>query len=606
MKRHVVFELNNFGMSIQLKKMGKDPEKLQILKNINAIVNGGEIMAIMGPSGCGKTSLLESATLNYPSNATITGQAKLNEAELTGEIFRDYCYIVHQNDHLAARFTCKETLVFAAKNCINDEKQIITLVDELIESMGLKECENVQVGDVFMPGLSGGQKRRLSVCLALVKGPRCLFLDEPTSGLDTVSAFKMCQQIHTIAVSHNLAVLITIHQPNTKIYNTFDKLMLLHKGEVMYFGPSNAAEDFFANLGHKLPPKTNIADHILDVLEDESFNRQKFCAELKRSGHLTQDRLNLRDIVISKLEYKPRPSLLSQTLTNIKREAISIIRDPLLYTARCVAFIFLSIFFAAVYIKSAKRTQDQAIARMWLMLWIIGVPGCNACVLIFGHSMDVLNLKRNVHNGIMRPVSFFVARLLQLPMMILFSVCSVSVGGYAMGNWNGERYGIIILLNAMLLTSMEFTAEFCAVISVQPALGILSFLGLWFANFLFSGMVFKDKDVVWPLKLICYILPLRYGISPMAYWEYIGTMWEGTTPCHPTNDKMCQPAGYKCVGSRICYGNTGSEVLESMSEIFGLISSKNETAECVLYLLLYCVVIKVLYIIRIMWIIRHK
>jgi len=192
-------------------------KKIEILKNVNTIVKGSEIMAIMGPSGAGKTSLLEGVTLNQPKNAKITGMATINTKPLTADMFKKHCYIVHQKDYLASSLTCKETMMFAAKNCITDRERLTSHVDELIESLGLKECENVRVGDDFNPGLSGGQKRRLSVCLALVKMPKFLFLDEPTSGLDAASAFKICQHIQKIAVVYNIAALLTIHQPNTKI-----------------------------------------------------------------------------------------------------------------------------------------------------------------------------------------------------------------------------------------------------------------------------------------------------------------------------------------------------------------------------------------------------
>jgi len=603
---NVVFRLKNFGMTINVKKWCGDKQKITILKNVNAIVHGGEVMAIMGPSGSGKTSLLESATLNHPSNATITGKVTLNKMPLTAGVFRDHCYIVNQIDYLATIFTCRETLLFAAKNCITSEKRITETIDELIESLGLKVCEHVRVGDERNPGLSGGQKRRLSVCLALLKGPRCLFLDEPTSGLDTVSAFKTCQKIHEIAVSHNLAVLITIHQPSTKIYNTFDKLMLLYKGEVMYFGPSDAAEDFFAKLGHKLPPRTNIADYVLDVLEDESFDIEKFRMEQSNSVHLRQAHQNLSNVVLPKLESRPRPSLLNQALTNVYRDAIRIKRDPLLYTARCVAFLGLSVFFGLVYIKSADRTQDQALSRVWFMLWILAIPGNNACILIFGHSIDILNLTRNVHNGIMHPMPFFVAMLLQLPMMVMFGISATTVGGYFMGNWQPKRYVIIVLINALSYTSMEFTAELCAVMSSQAPVGILAFLGFWFANFLFGGMLTQDKDVVWPLKAICYILPFRYAMRPYIYWEFIDSTWKGTSPCNTAVDNMCHPGGFKCSPNVVCYGRTGTEVLDTLGKQFAIISSENKTGECVLFLFLYCVIIKVLYMIRVMWKIKYK
>jgi len=598
---HLVFELKDYGMTINVKNYFGENKKIEILKNINAIVNGGEVMAIMGPSGAGKTSLLESATLNQPSNATITGTVTLNNMPLTRDLFQRHCYIVNQSDYLAAKFTCRETLVFAAKNCISDSKLIKTLIDELIQRLGLKECENVTVGDEHSPGLSGGQKRRLSVCLALIKRPRCLFLDEPTSGLDTVSAYKTCLCIKEIARTHNLAAFMTIHQPNTKIYSTFHKLMLLCKGELVYFGPSEAAEDFFAKLGCKLPAKTNISDYMLDVLEDRSFDDGMLTTVQDRFGHLIQDRLKLRNKNISTLEVRPKPSLVRQTLSNLNKQALNIKRDPMLYSSRFFSFIVSSSFFGLIYFSSRERIQTQVLPRLWLHLWFVGVPTMKSAIVIFGHSTEVLAFSRDVHNGIMHPLPFFVARLLQVPMMILLSIASVTTGGYFMCNWIPKSYPTIVLLHAMLLTCNEFTAELCSVLASHAPVGILMFLGIWFMNFLFSGMLVQDVNVVWPIKIFCYLLPNRYALHSMAYSEFIDTTFEGTQPCNVTTEtgSMCYSGGFKCE-TRVCYGRTGRQVLESLHHVFSLISSENKVSLHIWYLTLYIVTVKVLYIMRIL------
>jgi len=437
-KDEIVFELTDFGMTIDEANWCRKKKVITILKHINAVVKGGEILAIMGPSGAGKTSLLECATLNQPPNAKITGTVKINNFPLTKNMFKEHCYIVQQRDYLPARLTCKETLTFAAKNCIIDRTRIAAHVDELIKFLGLGECKNVRVGDDFFPGLSGGQKRRLSVCLALVKMPKFIFLDEPTSGLDSAGALKTCQLIKKVVLRYNMAALLTIHQPNTKIYETFSKLMLLHRGEVMYFGPSNAAENWFSELGRPLPSKTNIADYLIDVLEDESFHRQIKGFNIKRLS-IQLDPKDLQSLkkpeIPVKLESRARPSLCRQILTTVHKEVLIIIRDPMLYTGRCVVFVVISMFFSLVYIKSRDRNQDQVLARLWLLLWLSACPTSMACVQVFVHSKDIINLSRNVRNGIQHPIPFVVARLLQLPMMIIFSVCTLTIGAYLMCNW---------------------------------------------------------------------------------------------------------------------------------------------------------------------------
>jgi len=598
---HLVFELKDYSMTINIDNYCGEKKKIEILKNVNAIVNGGEVMAVMGPSGAGKTSLLESATLNAPSNATITGTVTLNNMPLSRDLFQRHCYIVNQMDYINTRFTCRETLVFGAKNCISEPNLINTLVDELIQRLGLKVCEHVPVGDPLdtqNPGLSGGQKRRLSVCLALIKRPRCLFLDEPTSGLDTVAAVKTCEHIKEIAHTHNLAGLMTIHQPNTKIWNTFHKLLLMRKGEVVYFGPCKAADDFFEKMGYKLPPKTNIADFMLDVLDINSLDSEKLAEIQDQTNYLMQDRQKLRNKNISTLEVRPKPSLLKQTLSNVHWQALQIRRDPMLYKSRFIALNIVSIFFGLVYWKTRNRVQTQVIPRLWLQLWFIAVPTMKCAILVFGHSIEVLDFSRKLHNGVIHPLPFFVARFLQLPMMFFNAIAALTIGAFFMCSWNPEKYVTIVVFHAMLLTCFEFLAELYSAVASEASVGLLLFLVTWIMNFLFSGVIVEDDNVVWPIKIFTYILPMRYALQSMAYSEFVDSTFEGTLPCNVTTEResTCYPGGYKCT-TGACFGKTGPQVLDSLHYIFFIISPDTDVSRNALYLILFLVIIKTLYII---------
>jgi ABC-type multidrug transport system ATPase subunit len=83
--------------------------------------------------------------------------------------------------------------------------------------MGLAGCADTLIGNEFVQGLSGGQKRRLSIALALIKQPKLLFLDEPTSGLDAAAAAAIMRFITDLAKQQNLIIVATIHQPSTKV-----------------------------------------------------------------------------------------------------------------------------------------------------------------------------------------------------------------------------------------------------------------------------------------------------------------------------------------------------------------------------------------------------
>jgi len=376
----------------------------------------------------------------------------------------------------------------------------------------------------------------------------------------------------------------------------------------MYFGPRRAAEDYFTELGWPLPAKANIADYLLDILEDETLPvQEKDFLHSKLTKHISVSEFLscMNQEVIPMLKSRPRPSMCRQTLCTLHREVIIITRDPMLYTGRCAAFLVMSIFFALVYLSSAERNQEQVLARLWLLSWLIAVPSCMASVLVFAHATDILNLYRNVRNGIMHPLPFLVSRLLQLPMMLVFSICSVTIGGYLICNWTPEKYYIVILIHAMTLTCMELLAELLSVVTPHFSVGMLAFMGVWFAQFLFGGMLTKDEDVIWPLRILCFILPLRYGTQAMAYEEYIDSTWKGAMSCNVTRDAWCYEGGYKC-DTLECYGGTGKQVLDSLNIALKSISSRNQTMQCIIYMLIFAIAVKVLYIMRITCMLKNK
>jgi len=534
----------------------------------------------------------------------MTGSITLNGETLTSKLFQKHCYIVYQTDFLAPKLTCRETLEYAALNCINDPDRIGRHVNELIENLGLSSCENTVVGDEFTQGLSGGQKRRLSVCVGLVKMPKFLFLDEPTSGLDAVSAFKTCSHLKNITKKYNICAALTIHQPNTKIYDLFTKLLLLKSGKVAYFGPSNKAEKWFAKEGFPLPARTNIADFLLEVVESENFVN-KF--EVGRSEMISRQlTLVSEDMEVQdKLGSRSKPSVWKETWWTTHREALLIFRDPMLYSGRCGAFILVSIFFAMVYINSRERKQEQVVTRIWLLLWLIGVPTSMASVVILSHNRDTIMMTRNVRNGIMRPFSFLVARNLQLPMMFIFSACSISLGGYGMCNWYTPAYLNVLLIHALTMLTFELTAELTAIICSHFSVAILANIGVWFANFLFDGLLVQDSSVVWPLRAICYILPLRYGIQAMVYSEFVEAEFSGAEACDENSDLQCHGRGFFCIDNFPCYGKTGDQVLDTLHYNFPLLSSTDRVFSCMMYMLAYCLVVKTVYILRIFWMVKY-
>ena len=125
--------------------------------------------------------------------------------------------------------------------------------DAILQEFGLWQCKNTVIGDNRdIRGVSGGERKRLSVASELITEPPLILLDEPTSGLDSYMAENITAQLKSLAKSGR-TVVATIHQPSTDVFNTFDKVMLLSQGHVAYNGRTSKIVAYFASIGFPCP-----------------------------------------------------------------------------------------------------------------------------------------------------------------------------------------------------------------------------------------------------------------------------------------------------------------------------------------------------------------
>ena len=148
-----------------------------------------------------------------------------------------------QEDLLLGTLSVRETITYSALLRLPttlSKEEIDGVVEATIMEMGLQDCADGLVGNWHLRGLSGGEKKRLSIALEILTRPRLLFLDEPTSGLDSASAFFVIQTLRNIA-RDGRTVISSIHQPSSEVFALFDDLFLLSGGQTSYFGPAKMA-----------------------------------------------------------------------------------------------------------------------------------------------------------------------------------------------------------------------------------------------------------------------------------------------------------------------------------------------------------------------------
>ncbi|ESQ30334.1 hypothetical protein EUTSA_v10011278mg [Eutrema salsugineum] len=242
----------------------------RLLDGLNGYAEPGRIMAIMGPSGSGKSTLLDTLAGRLARNVIMTGNLLLNgkKARL------DYGLVAYvtQEDILMGTLTVRETITYSAHLRLSSDltkEEVNDIVEGTIMELGLQDCADRVIGNWHSRGVSGGERKRLSVALEILTRPQILFLDEPTSGLDSASAFFVIQALRNIAREGARTVVSSIHQPSSEVFALFDDLFLLSGGETVYFGETKFAVEFFAEAGFPCPKKRNPSDHFLRCINSD-------------------------------------------------------------------------------------------------------------------------------------------------------------------------------------------------------------------------------------------------------------------------------------------------------------------------------------------------
>ncbi|XP_025809076.1 ABC transporter G family member 16-like [Panicum hallii] len=244
-----------------------------LLDGVSGEACAGELLAVMGASGSGKSTLLD-ALAGRIARESLRGSVTLNGEPLHGRRLRAISAHVMQDDLLYPMLTVRETLRFAAEfrlpRALSQEKKRAR-VDALIDQLGLSRAADTIIGDEGHRGVSGGERRRVSIGTDIIHDPILLFLDEPTSGLDSASAFMVVQVLRRIAQSGSV-VIMTIHQPSARILGILDRLLLLSRGRTVYAGTPAGLKPFFAEFGAPIPDNENPAEFALDTIRE--FERQ--------------------------------------------------------------------------------------------------------------------------------------------------------------------------------------------------------------------------------------------------------------------------------------------------------------------------------------------
>ncbi|KAH8922218.1 P-loop containing nucleoside triphosphate hydrolase protein [Atractiella rhizophila] len=243
-------------------------EGKRILHPQKGWVKAGEMLAIIGPSGAGKSTFLDMISKKVsPDPGSVLRYNSSTDFDM-----RHLSTYVEQDDALLGVLTVRETVRYAAilSNSHRTAKaEIDQLVEETLRGMGLVDVGDNKIGTPISRGISGGQKRRVTIACAIVQRPRILILDEPTSGLDSTTSYEVISALRTLSRELGIITFCTIHQPSYETFSLFDSLLLLSNGSQLFFGPVDNLVPYLEEIGENVPPHANPCDWVLRLVNTD-------------------------------------------------------------------------------------------------------------------------------------------------------------------------------------------------------------------------------------------------------------------------------------------------------------------------------------------------
>lgn len=260
-----------------------------LLKNVSGEAKPGRLLAIMGPSGSGKTTLLNvlAGQMTASPRVHLSGLLEINGKPTSNKAYK-FAY-VRQEDLFFSQLTVRETLSLAAELQLTEIASVEErdeYVNTLLFRLGLVSCADTRVGDAKVRGISGGEKKRLSLACELIASPSVIFADEPTTGLDAFQAEKVMETLRQLAQDGH-TVICSIHQPRGSVYGKFDDIVLLTEGVLVYAGPAREEPlAYFSKFGYHCPDHVNPAEFLADLISIDYSSAESVSSSQKRIDSL--------------------------------------------------------------------------------------------------------------------------------------------------------------------------------------------------------------------------------------------------------------------------------------------------------------------------------
>ncbi|KAJ1294601.1 hypothetical protein BS78_01G157400 [Paspalum vaginatum] len=539
----VLLTWEDVGVTVAGGARGAPP--VEILDGISGYARPGEVLAIMGPSGCGKTTLLDTLAGRLGPRMNKRGLILINGRQ--EKLAYGTSAYVTQDNVLMSTLSVREAVYYSAQLQLPDtmpasEKR--SHAERVVREMGLADAMDTRIGGRITKGISGGQRKRVSICIEMLTRPRLLFLDEPTSGLDSAASYHVMSHIARVAVREGMTVVAAVHQPSGDVFELFHSLCLLAAGKTVFFGTVSDATEFFTLNGFPCPHLRSPSDHFLRTINkdfdeevvESSKETRKTAAEAidilataykssSYSAKTTDQIVEMKHMDGDSFRRREQASFATKLLVLTRRSFLNMHRDIGYYWMRLAVYMGIgvclgTIFYQVGYSYSSIQSRCEVMMYTTALLTFMAIGGFPSFV------EDVKVFRKERLSGHYGVSEFVISNTLSAtPYLAVIAVLPGAMLYYLTGLTKGVdhfTYFVIVLCTCCLL--VESMMMIIAAIVPDFLMGIIIGAGLQGVMMLNGGFFRLPSELPKPVwKYPCYYISFhKYAVQGFYKNEFVG------------------------------------------------------------------------------------
>ncbi|TIA07748.1 putative ABC transporter [Aureobasidium pullulans] len=553
----------------------KNGELKTLINDFSGVVRDGEMMLVLGRPGSGCTTFLKTIANDRESYAQVDGDVSYGgiPADKQRKMYRGEVNYNMEDDVHFATLNVWQTFMFAllTKTKKKAKGDIPLIADALMKMFGISHTKMTLVGDEYTRGVSGGERKRVSIAETLASKSTVVCWDNSTRGLDASTALDYAKSLRIMTDVSNRTTLVTLYQAGQGIYDLMDKVLVIDQGRCIFTGPAEAAKQYFIDLGFECPERQTTADFLTAITDpverkfrpgceastpktpvelERAFRESSFYTRNQQDIEVYEQHLQQTNHEDAKEFEEAVQAGKSKTVTKKSPYTVSFIRQVLACTQRefwllwgdtstlwTKVFIIISngLIVGSLFYGQPLNT-DGAFSRGGSLFFSILFLGWLQLTELMKAVSGRAVVARQKEYAFYRPSAVSVARVIADFPVILVQVCLFTIIMYFMTNLDVDAGKFWIYFLFVYTNTICITALYRMFASLSPTIDdAVRFSGIALnLLIIYTGYVIPKtqllNDYIW-FGWIYYINPISYSFEAVLTNEFS----DRTMACAPDN-----------------------------------------------------------------------